>query len=288
MDKQYLVPKNRKKPIQEKLQLEYPKLFFQWDMFANQITKNADLRDFLADKQSNLCPWCGESLINTSFQRQIVIHHLDYKHLCNGPLTKVYRNHKIVEIPNCLSCDNLSKCTARLVVIHNNCNKQINDEQLKSYKINNSSFLSFEEFLKIILPLAQKKIVLGEELSEEEKKELCYRYNNAGDDKSRITSRIKATIKELNSPLLEGDIPSEVKTFISYLYFGVVYSNEKSNAHPSQLHLVQDFLNGCCEIRSWKIIEYINDNYEILYSYFPFLNKINLKNFCVDYETKLQ
>lgn len=48
------------------------------------------------------------------------------------------------------------------------------------------------------------------------------------------------------------------------------------------------FVNGCCEIRSWKIIEYINDNYEILYSYFPFLNKINLKNFCVDYETKLQ
>ena len=130
MDREDLIPTHWKSDILKSLK---PGLVDKWNNYAVLLCKNRDLKAYLAYRQNNICPWCGNNLYNDG-KNYPVIHHISYSNLCTGNVTNSFYNGEIISIPNCLNCDRLSECTEDLVIVHTKCNEEINNCQKKNLK----------------------------------------------------------------------------------------------------------------------------------------------------------
>lgn len=103
MDREDLIPTHWKSDILRSLK---PGLVDKWNNYAVLLCKNRDLKAYLAYRQNNICPWCGNNLYNDG-KNYPVIHHISYSNLCTGNVTNSFYNGEIISIPNCLNCDKL-------------------------------------------------------------------------------------------------------------------------------------------------------------------------------------
>ena len=104
-----------------------------WKNFAQRITKNPFVKDFLINRDGNKCSWCTRRMINS-----LVVHHTSYQHHCSYNVVKRIkagtenRPNKTRLVPDCEACkkDSLGRfleCMDKLVLVHNGCNKAISD-----------------------------------------------------------------------------------------------------------------------------------------------------------------
>lgn len=102
-----------------------------WKNFAQRITKNSFVREFLLERDGDRCSWC-----RGKFLRSKVIHHLSYEHFCSYnhqisiPSPTSVNPFRKRLVPDCKSCkaDNNERflaCTSRLALVHYFCNKRI-------------------------------------------------------------------------------------------------------------------------------------------------------------------
>jgi hypothetical protein len=102
-----------------------------WRNFAQRITKNPFVREYLFKRDGNKCSWCEKD-----FNKQPIIHHLSYDHKCTFNETtvitystekKTFRERKV---PNCQKCSQINSiafndCMNKLALVHRICNLQI-------------------------------------------------------------------------------------------------------------------------------------------------------------------
>lgn len=102
-----------------------------WKNFAQRITKNQFVKEFLLNRDGNNCSWCDETTNNN-----FVIHHISYAHFCTyGIVKEVFsgtemRPFKTRIVPDCQSCKQnncirFNECMDKLVLVHRRCNKEI-------------------------------------------------------------------------------------------------------------------------------------------------------------------
>lgn len=105
-----------------------------WKNFAQRITKNPFVKEFLLKRDGDRCSWCRCVL-----QQYKIIHHTTYEHACSynkmirissPTLDNPYRT-KVV--PDCKSCkeenvDGFLTCMNKLVLVHGMCNKLISEQ----------------------------------------------------------------------------------------------------------------------------------------------------------------
>jgi len=116
-----------------------------WRNFAQRITKNPFVKDFLLERDGNTCSWC-----NNVLQEIKIIHHTTYNHCCT--YNKVIRitsstvnnPHGTRLVSDCKSCKEendgrFMACVEKLVLVHSFCNKIIAEETyfIKENKIIN-------------------------------------------------------------------------------------------------------------------------------------------------------
>lgn len=130
MKDDFLVPKKWKSDIRKSFDTNDKALSRKFDLYAENICKNTGLKNYLSEQQNNKCAWCGESLEDNT-KGYSVIHHVDYDNFCTGPTYIWYKNGEEKEVPNCLGCSCKNECTSNLYVVHTECNKHINDVQLR-------------------------------------------------------------------------------------------------------------------------------------------------------------
>lgn len=105
----------------------------QWKNFAQRITKNPFVKNFLFERDRKYCAWCDKKLEGVN-----VIHHTTYEHHCDyGKAIRissptVSRPNKTRLVPDCKSCnaennDRFLACMSKLVVVHLFCNKKISN-----------------------------------------------------------------------------------------------------------------------------------------------------------------
>jgi hypothetical protein len=108
-----------------------------WKNFAQRITKNPFVKNFLLERDGNRCSWCKCVL-----QQYKIIHHTTYEHICT--YNKVIRisaptlgqPYKTRLVADCKSCKEQSKekfleCTNKLVLVHGMCNKIISENSFE-------------------------------------------------------------------------------------------------------------------------------------------------------------
>lgn len=153
MNREDLIPTHWKSDILKSLK---PGLVDKWKNYAIFLCKNRDLKAYLAYRQNNICPWCGNNLYKDG-NNYPVIHHISYTNLCTGNITNSFYNGEIISIPDCLNCERLLECADDLVIVHTKCNEEINNcqkntlkssEQVKDVGTNNESYESFKIWLK--------------------------------------------------------------------------------------------------------------------------------------------
>lgn len=153
MDREDLIPTHWKSDILKSLK---PGLIDKWKNYAVFLCKNRDLKAYLAYRQNNICPWCGNNIYENG-KNYPVIHHISYSNLCTGQTTNSFYNGEIISVPDCLNCERLLECTEDLVIVHTKCNEEINNyqknslgssEKIKDVGTNNESYESFKIWLK--------------------------------------------------------------------------------------------------------------------------------------------
>jgi len=111
-----------------------------WRNFAQRITKNPFVKEFLLQRDGHTCAWCNNEL-KENFQ----VHHICYQHSCSyGARIKLSyptknRLDKIRTVPDCENCkkENESRfmtCMNKLVLVHGLCNKEIAQTNPRSAK----------------------------------------------------------------------------------------------------------------------------------------------------------
>lgn len=102
----------------------------EWRNYAQRITKNPFVKEYLFKKYKGICPYCGLKL-NQNF----VLHHRVYDRECvtaatirvSRPTEK--RPNKTAKVPNCESCTIFHECVdEHIYPIHVTCNMRIAEE----------------------------------------------------------------------------------------------------------------------------------------------------------------
>jgi len=100
-----------------------------WRNFAQRITKNPFVKEFLLRRDGNKCGWCQNEI-----KQNRIVHHITYEHSCSYNIviqipspTDKYPNKTRV-VPDCKNCkeDNSNRfmsCMEKLVLVHGMCNK---------------------------------------------------------------------------------------------------------------------------------------------------------------------
>ena len=107
----------------------------RWRRFARRITKNPYVRNFLAQRDSQVCAWCGQKIAEGGD-----IHHTTYAHDCSFAGTIVVRQQTAQrhsrkrEVPDCERCRasdevRFGACMSKLVLVHQLCNIEISASQ---------------------------------------------------------------------------------------------------------------------------------------------------------------
>ena|SRR5687767_603756 len=102
-----------------------------WKNFAQRITKNPFVKEFLLSRDGNKCSWCTKRMINS-----LVVHHTSYEHHCSYNVVKRVnaatenRPFKTRVVPDCEGCkknslDRFLECMSKLALVHTGCNKAI-------------------------------------------------------------------------------------------------------------------------------------------------------------------
>ncbi|CAI8245881.1 MAG: Uncharacterised protein [Polaribacter sp. SA4-10] len=124
----------------------------QWRNFKI-ITRSNFMKKKLLENQSNNCPICSKTLID----KKTVVHHLDYKQLCNFndfhrhniPTEK--KPHRVLNVPKCDICYSYQNCLNKVILIHLRCHfilhkKEGRIEKTEKEKV---SFLNREKKYKL-------------------------------------------------------------------------------------------------------------------------------------------
>ncbi len=114
------------------------KLFFlrdlnSWRNFAQRITKNPFVKEFLLQRDGHDCAWCKRKLKDT-----IAVHHVSYEHSCTYNVVKAINTptlnnpNKTRITPDCENCkkennQRFMTCMDKLALVHSICNKKIFD-----------------------------------------------------------------------------------------------------------------------------------------------------------------
>ena len=107
----------------------------RWRKFARRITKNSYVRNFLAQRDSEVCAWCGQKIADGGD-----IHHTTYAHDCSFAGTMIVRQQTAQrhsrkrEVPDCERCRasdevRFGACMSKLVLVHQLCNRDISAHQ---------------------------------------------------------------------------------------------------------------------------------------------------------------
>jgi hypothetical protein len=108
-----------------------------WKMFAQKIQRHPYVRQFIINRDKNICQCCHAN-IDSTFQ----LHHIDYYHACKfGKRIKtisstIVRHNRILSLPDCEAChreksEYFLQCTDRVELVHGICNMLID----KAFKL---------------------------------------------------------------------------------------------------------------------------------------------------------
>lgn len=105
-----------------------------WKLFAENITRNRWVKQYLLNRAEGKCDWCNKGFVNAD---EGIVHHKTYSSFCLCPdsCMEIYdpslnNANRTIVIPNCGECQYKEKCLDQLALVHSNCNKEINDIQL--------------------------------------------------------------------------------------------------------------------------------------------------------------
>jgi hypothetical protein len=104
-----------------------------WKNFAQRITKNPFVQQYLLQTDGHHCAWCAKPILGNC-----TVHHISYHHYCTYHVTKPIgrptekRPNRIRTVPDCESCrhecpERFATCTDKLALVHRSCNKEIAD-----------------------------------------------------------------------------------------------------------------------------------------------------------------
>lgn len=102
-----------------------------WMNFAQRITKNPFVKEFLIARDGKQCSWCGKYLYNNA-----VVHHVSYDHVCSYNKCKEIatpipgKPNKMRIVPDCENCkrdngERFMTCMSKLALVHSGCNWKI-------------------------------------------------------------------------------------------------------------------------------------------------------------------
>ena len=117
------------------------------------ITRSNFIKNKLLENQSNNCPICSKTLIN----KKTVIHHVDYKQLCN--FKEVHRINvptekkpfRIINIPKCDLCFSYEKCLKKVYLIHTSCHFILHkmEGRIEKTELEKTNYLNREKKYKL-------------------------------------------------------------------------------------------------------------------------------------------
>jgi hypothetical protein len=126
-----LIPLHRSKDVKQNFEQNIE----AWKNFAQRITKNLFVKNFLLKRDGSHCSWCKRTM-NENF----AVHHISYYHCCtfkkvtvvSTPTPSNPNNYRIV--PDCESCKKENEkrfleCMDKLALVHSSCNKEISDSR---------------------------------------------------------------------------------------------------------------------------------------------------------------
>jgi hypothetical protein len=110
-----------------------------WRNFAQRITKNIFVKQFLKERDGDNCQWCFNSL-----KMDCIIHHTSYDHSCTFNKTIIIgrptekRPDRKAEVPDCELCKREDEtrfldCMKHLALVHSGCNWTISKISNKYY-----------------------------------------------------------------------------------------------------------------------------------------------------------